>query len=188
MNTASNARPEASGIAFEHPPVLVVMGVSGSGKTTFAELIAGRLGWDLQEGDALHPEANVAKMASGVPLTDDDRWPWLDRIAAWIDAHLAAGEPAVITCSALKRSYRDRLARPNVVFVHLAGGRELIADRLEHRTGHYMPASLLGSQFETLEPLEPGERGLVVDAQGTPEDEVAEAIARLGLEGGSGAH
>lgn len=181
MNDAREAAPEASPIEVEHPPVLVVMGVSGSGKTTFAELIAERLGWDLQEGDALHPEANVAKMASGTPLTDDDRWPWLDRIAAWIDGHLAAGEPAVITCSALKRAYRDRLARPNVVFVHLEGARELIAGRLEHRTGHYMPASLLGSQFETLEPLGPGERGIVVDAQGSPEDEVAETLARLGL-------
>lgn len=186
MTSVPNLEPDAAASAVARPRVLVVMGVSGSGKTTFAELIAARLGWEFQEGDALHPAANVAKMANGTPLTDDDRWPWLARIADWIDEHVADGRPAVITCSALRRAYRDRLARPNVVFVHLAGAREVIAGRLEHRTGHYMPASLLGSQFETLEPLGPDERGIVVDGQGAPEEEVAQVIARLGLGDGAG--
>ncbi|MGX5695774.1 gluconokinase [Agromyces soli] len=180
MTTASPTGSGATAPAAE-PPILVVMGVSGSGKSTFAELIAGRFGWDLQEGDRLHPEANVAKMASGQPLTDDDRWPWLDRIAAWIDEHRAAGTPGVVTCSALKRVYRDRLARPNVVFVHLSSSRDVIAGRLEHRSGHFMPASLLGSQFETLEPLQPDESGVVVDASATPDHEVDAVVERLGL-------
>ena len=109
------------------PPVLVVMGVSGTGKSTVAGLLAGHLGWPMEEGDDLHPEANVDKMEQGVPLTDDDRWPWLDRIGEWIDEQGRRGEPGIITCSALKRSYRDRLRRPNVVFVHLAGTRDTIS-------------------------------------------------------------
>lgn len=180
INLATHASTGAAG-AGGNRPVLVVMGVSGSGKTTFAELIARRLGWDFQEGDRLHPEANVAKMASGTPLSDDDRGPWLDRIAQWTDAHLEADRPAVITCSALKRAYRDRLARPNVLFLHLTGPRKLIADRLGQRTGHFMPSTLLDSQFETLEPLGDDERGLVIDVQGTPEQVVEQTIERLGL-------
>lgn len=181
INSDSSQFPADRPTPTAHVPVLVVMGVSGSGKTTFAELIAKRLGWDLQEGDQLHPEANVAKMEGGTPLSDDDRWPWLARVAEWIDEHGAAGRPAVITCSALKRAYRDRLARPEVVFVHLAGPRELIADRLGQRTGHFMPSSLLDSQLETLEPLHPDERGIVVDVHGSPRDAVEATIARLGL-------
>ncbi len=100
-------------------PVLVVMGVSGSGKSTVAGILAGQLGWDLVEGDDLHPAANVAKMSAGIPLADEDRWPWLDRVAAWIRNHTATGVPGIITCSALKRSYRDKLSGDNVVFVHL---------------------------------------------------------------------
>lgn len=181
INLAPHASSDAGSARTGRGPVLVVMGVSGSGKTTFAELIAHRLGWDFQEGDRLHPDANVAKMASGTPLSDDDREPWLDRIADWIDAHLDADRPAVITCSALKRAYRERLARPDVVFLHLAGPRELIAERLGQRTGHFMPTTLLDSQFETLEPLGAGESGLVIDVQGTPEHVVEHTIARLGL-------
>jgi gluconokinase len=163
------------------PAVLVVMGVSGSGKSTVARLLAERLGWDLQEGDDLHPPANVAKMSAGIPLTDDDRWPWLRLVAQWIDAHRSDGTHGVITCSALKRSYRDRLARPDVEFVHLTVDPDVVANRMEHRAGHFMPASLLDSQLATLEPLQPDERGIVVSAAGAPEAEVDSIIARLGL-------
>ena len=112
---------------------------------TVAGMLAGRLGWDFQEGDDLHPEANVAKMASGHALNDDDRWPWLDRVAAWIDGQIAAGRPGVITCSALKRSYRDVLRRDDVTFVLLMGDPALVLERLLRRQGHYMPPSLLTS-------------------------------------------
>ena len=117
-------------------PVLVVMGVSGSGKSTVAGILAGQLGWDLVEGDDLHPAANVAKMSAGIPLADEDRWPWLDRVAAWIRNHTATGVPGIITCSALKRSYRDKLSGDNVVFVHLAGSKDIIGQRLTARMDH----------------------------------------------------
>ena len=117
-------------------PVLVIMGVSGSGKSTVAGILAGQLGWDLEEGDDLHPAENVAKMAAGQPLTDEDRWPWLDEVAAWITEHTAGGTPGIITCSALKRIYRDRMRGPNVVFVHLAGSKDEIGHRLPQRTLH----------------------------------------------------
>ncbi len=159
--------------------ILIVMGVSGSGKTTIAAPLAARLGWTFMEGDDLHPPANVAKMHAGRPLDDEDRWPWLDAIAAWIDARQAAGEPGVVTCSALKRAYRDRLigARRGVRFVFLHADRALLADRLAHRTGHFMPPSLLDSQIETLEPPTPDEHALSVDL-GPPPDEVIETILR----------
>ncbi|NNH04066.1 gluconokinase [Microbacterium ulmi] len=157
------------------------MGVSGSGKSTVAGLLAGRLGWDLEEGDDLHPEANVAKMAAGHPLTDEDRWPWLDRISDWIRLHTSTGTPGIITCSALRRAYRDRLRGPGVVFVHLAGARGAIADRLSRRLDHFMPESLLGSQFATLEPLDSDESGIVVDLTRSPRDEADEIIRRLAL-------
>jgi gluconokinase len=134
------------------PLVLVLMGVSGCGKSTVAGLLAGRLGWDFEEGDDLHPAANVEKMASGHPLDDEDRWPWLAKVAGWIGEHIDAGEPGIVTCSALKKSYRDVLRGERVVFVYLAGTREQIARRLAARHGHYMPVSLLASQFEALEP------------------------------------
>lgn len=159
------------------PRVLVVMGVSGSGKSTVAGLLADRLGWDFAEGDDMHPQANRDKMAAGHPLTDEDRWPWLDRIASWIGTHLDAGRPGVVTCSALKRSYRDRLRAPGVVFVHLAGNHDLVADRIGHRQGHYMPPSLLGSQYDTLEPPEPDETAITVDVAHEPE-EIADEVVR----------
>ncbi|MBF6102314.1 gluconokinase [Nocardia cyriacigeorgica] len=160
-------------------PVLVVMGVSGSGKSTVARRLAEKLGWDMLEGDDLHPEANVAKMASGTPLTDDDRWPWLRSIASWIDTRQSARRPGIVTCSALKRSYRDVLRRDGVIFVHLSGNTAQIRDRIGHRAGHFMPASLLQSQVDTLEPLEPDENGIVVEIGRPPEEEVAEVIAQL---------
>ncbi len=157
--------------------VLVVMGVSGSGKTTIAQELDRRLGWPFQEGDDLHPPANVAKMHAGRPLTDEDRWPWLAAIAAWIDARLAAGEPGIVTCSALKRAYRDRLGgnRQGVRLVFLHADPALLRERLAKRTGHFMPASLLDSQLATLEPPGADEDPLTVDLGPTP-GEVAEAI------------
>jgi len=146
------------------PTILVVMGVSGSGKSTLAGVLAGRLGWALEEGDDLHPAANVAKMEAGIPLTDEDRRPWLELIREWIVAKQDAGEPGIVTCSALRRSYREILARPGVEFVHLEGTRHDLAERLGRRLGHFMPASLLDSQLDTLEPLGPDEAGFVVDA------------------------
>lgn len=157
------------------------MGVTGSGKTTVGALLAGRLGWDFEEGDSLHPPENVAKMSSGTPLTDDDRWPWLRLIGDWIDDEGSRGRSAVVSCSALKRSYRDllRTGRPELRFLYLAGTREEIAARLAQRQGHFMPASLLDSQFGDLEPLQPDEPGFSVGISGRPEDIVAEAIDRL---------
>lgn len=162
-------------------PVLVLMGVAGTGKSTVAAMLAGRLGWTFEEGDDLHPEANVKKMASGDPLTDDDRWPWLDRIAEWIDERIAAGEPGIITCSALKRSYRDVLRRDAVTFVHFAGSRELILERMLRRQGHFMPTTLLDSQFATLEPLGDDEKAIEVAIDQTPQEQTAEIATRLRL-------
>lgn len=166
------------------PRVLVVMGVSGTGKSTVAGVLADRLGWDLAEGDDLHPAANVEKMRAGVPLTDEDRWPWLAEVAAWITAHTDSGAPGIITCSALRRTYRDRLRGPGVAFVHLAGTREEIAGQMSQRSGHYMPLSLLDSQLATLEPLEPDEVAVVVGVSQPLSDEVDEILTKLGLAGG----
>jgi gluconokinase len=162
-------------------PVLVIMGVSGSGKSTVAGILAGQLGWDLEEGDDLHPPANVEKMAAGTPLTDDDRWPWLDRVADWIRDHTRAGLPGIITCSALKRIYRDRMSGDDVVFVHLTGSKDTISHRLAARTDHYMPTTLLDSQISTLEPPGPDENIIVIDVGRKPADEAAEIITRLHL-------
>src|SRR3954468_9428051 len=140
---------------------IVVMGVSGSGKSTVAAALVDRLGWEFAEGDDFHPPANVEKMRAGIPLDDDDRWPWLRRLAAWIGEHEKAGRNVVVTCSALKRKYRDVLrdGHPSVWFAHVRADPELIRDRIEHRTGHYMPASLLDSQLAILEPLADDEPG-----------------------------
>jgi gluconokinase len=167
-------------------PVLVIMGVSGSGKSTVAGVLAGQLGWDLAEGDDMHPDANVEKMHAGHPLTDEDRWPWLETIASWITEHTMAGLPGIITCSALKRIYRDVMRGEHVVFVHLVGSRDQIGRRLVARTGHYMPASLLDSQIDALEPPGPDENVLEVDVGHTPAQEAAEIISRLGLRPHSG--
>ena len=159
------------------PVVLVVMGVSGTGKSTVAGVLAGRLGWDLEEGDDLHPSQNVAKMAAGQPLTDDDRWPWLDKVSAWIQVRILSGAPGIVTCSALKRAYRDRIAEPGVVFVHLDGTREHIAAQLAKRRDHFMPVTLLDSQLAILEPLQPDEAGIAIGL-GQPPREVAKEIMR----------
>lgn len=165
------------------PRVLVIMGVSGSGKTTVAELLAERLGWAFEEGDALHPQANVEKMASGHPLNDDDRRPWLERIAEWIEARLDAGESGVVTCSALKPAYRDVLNRrgSGVTFVYLQGDHETIARRLAARRGHFMPPGLLDSQFADLQEPSAHEPAIRVDVGGRPGEIVDEIIADLGL-------
>jgi gluconokinase len=159
------------------------MGVSGSGKTTVASLLAQHLHWQFAEADSFHPAANVAKMRDGIALTDEDRWPWLDAIAAWIDSERAAGERCVITCSALKRSYRHRLVHGHhdVRFVYLKAEFGLVTRRMAERTGHYMPLALLQSQFDTLEEPEPGENPLAVSIEPPPEEIVAGIVAALGL-------
>ncbi|MFJ9041282.1 gluconokinase [Streptomyces sp. NPDC102406] len=161
------------------PHVVVVMGVAGTGKTTIGPLLAERLGVPYAEGDDFHPPANIAKMTAGTPLTDEDRRPWLDAIGEW--AHGRAGLGGVVSCSALKRSYRDRLraGAPGVVFVHLTGDRKLIEDRMSHRQGHFMPTALLDSQFATLQPLEADEAGVGVDVSGSPEEIADRAVRAL---------
>jgi gluconokinase len=155
--------------------VIVVMGVSGSGKTTVGQALARRLGVVYAEADEFHPPENIAKMSAGTALTDDDRWPWLGAIAKWIGEHPQGG---VVTCSALKRKYRDVLKRGgDVFFLHLDGTRELIAARLAERKGHFMPPALLDSQFADLEALAEDERGAVVSIDATPE-ELTEAAIR----------
>jgi carbohydrate kinase (thermoresistant glucokinase family) len=140
---------------------------------------AARLGWPFEEGDTLHPEANVAKMHAGIPLTDADRQPWLEAVAAWVDGQRAAKQPGIITCSALKRSYRQIVVgdRPEARLVYLRGSRDLIAERLSGRSGHFMPPSLLQSQIDTLEEPRPDEDSLTVDI-GAPPGEIADEIIR----------
>jgi gluconokinase len=158
------------------------MGVSGTGKTTVGAMLAGKLRWTYAEADDFHPAANVAKMQAGIPLDDEDRWSWLRELAAWIDERAAAGEPAVVTCSALKRRYRDvlRAGRAQVRLIYLDADRELIARRLAVRHGHFFPAGLLDSQFSELEPPGRDEHPLTVSVDDTPERVVNEIITRLG--------
>lgn len=156
---------------------LIVMGVSGSGKTSVAKALSDRLGWSYAEGDDMHPAANVEKMHAGHPLDDADRWPWLRRIGDYLDEEARSGAGCIVTCSALKRSYRDLLCggRAQVRFVYLEGSRAVIAERLADRTGHFMPAALLDSQLADLEPLRPDEPGRAFDiAPGSPA--VVEAV------------
>jgi gluconokinase len=169
----------------QHPahnrPIVVVMGVSGSGKTTVAKLLAETSGWQFQEGDTLHPPENVEKMSAGVPLTDADRLPWLRKIAVTIDGWRAHGQSGVVTCSALKRSYREIIVgdRPDVRLVYLKGSLDLIRRRMAARRGHFMPSTLLDSQFAILEEPSPDENAIVVDIGGQPEEIVGEIAERL---------
>jgi len=164
--------------------IVVLAGVSGSGKTTVGVLLAKTLGWHFTDGDALHPAANIAKMRAGHPLTDADRKPWLDRVVAWMDGYLASGQPAVLACSALKRSYRDeiRAAGPGVHLVFLEVSRSTLAARLGARHGHFFPAALLDSQLAAVEVPQPGEDALVLQASEKPEREVREIMAHFQLE------
>jgi gluconokinase len=164
---------------FARPPVLVLMGVSGCGKSTIGGALYGRLGWELVEGDDLHPAENVAKMAAGHPLNDADREPWLRRIRSRIDDAVAAGRAEIITCSALKRRYRDELRGPHVVFVHLHGTRELLLARLGARHGHFMPAALLDSQLADLEPPAADEQAISIDIAQPPAVQVQRIVDML---------
>jgi gluconokinase len=160
----------------ERAPVVVVMGVSGSGKTTVGSQLAGRLHVVYGEADDFHPQSNVDKMAAGEPLDDDDRRPWLEAIGGWLAEHQAEG--AVATCSALKRSYRDllRSKAASTVFLHLHGDRQVLEERMGRRSGHFMPTSLLGSQLDILEPLAGDEQGVTADIARSPEEIVEEFL------------
>lgn len=175
-----NTSPGPSASRILPPVVIIVMGVSGSGKSTVGRAIADRLGWEFQDGDSFHPPANVAKMKAGTPLDDQDRQPWLEAMRDWMQAAHRGGRNAVLACSALRERYRDVLLRhePWVRFVHLHGSRELIAARMAARSGHFMPPTLLASQLATLEP--PAD-ALVVDIARPPGELVDEILSRLGL-------
>ena len=159
---------------------IVVMGVSGCGKSTVAQNLAKRLGWPVAEGDNFHSAANKAKMASLTPLTDEDRRPWLESVRDWIDK---TPSHAIVTCSSLKRSYRDilRTARARIRFLHLDGSPTVLGERMAARKGHFMPAALLISQLETLERLQPDEDGAVVDIDASEDEIVDQALERLRL-------
>ncbi len=163
------------------PCALIVMGVSGSGKSTIGEQLATRLGWAYEDGDRFHPAGNVAKMSAGQPLTDEDRWPWLKAIADEIDRLCAAGERAVVACSALRRIYRDILVhgRNDILIVYLEGTQQLIADRLGRRKDHFMPPGLLASQFKTLEPPTSDEHPLTVSIDALVETIVDDIVGQL---------
>jgi gluconokinase len=162
------------------PCALIVMGVSGSGKSTIASHLAERLRWTFEDGDRFHPASNVAKMSAGHPLTDEDRWPWLEAIANEIGRVCEAGGHVVIACSALKRAYRDvlRRGRDDVRFVFLDGSKALIAERLARRKGHFMPPGLLDSQFKTLEPPQADERSIRVSIDAPVETIINNIVAQ----------
>ena len=168
--------------------IVVLMGVSGCGKSTIGGVLAGRLGWPLAEGDDLHPPQNVAKMAAGHPLDDDDRRPWLARIREWIDERLAAGESGIVTCSALKRRYRDVLRGDgqspagDVVFVYLHGTRDQLLARLTARQGHFMPPSLLDSQLADLQLPQADESAVQIDIGPPPAVQAEAILEKLGLD------
>lgn len=160
---------------------IIVMGVSGSGKSTIGALLAERLGWPFADADGFHPPENVAKMAAGTPLTDADRWPWLDAIAAHIDAARKAGQPVVVACSALRRAYRERLraGHGDLLFLHLSGAPEVIAARQAARQGHFMPPSLMASQFATLEDTVAEPDAVTVSVKASPHEVVNAAMAAI---------
>ena len=162
---------------------IVVMGVSGAGKSTIGRIVAERLNCQFRDADSFHPKANIEKMSRGEPLTDADRWPWLNAIAAWIAEHRAAGTTCVVTCSALKRVYRDIVTdrqRADVRLVYLKGGFDLIAARLASRTDHFMPPALLKSQFDTLQEPRADERAITAQIDATPEEIAAAVVGQLG--------
>jgi gluconokinase len=163
--------------------IVVIAGVSGSGKSTVGALLAGRLGWPFADGDAFHPAANLAKMKAGIPLTDADRGPWLAAIGAWMDERLAAGQPAVVACSALRRAYRDALlgGRPGAQMIFLQVSHDEDVARLTARTGHFFPAALLDSQFAALEMPGNDERVTLLPAGDDPGTLVSEIIGRLNI-------
>jgi gluconokinase len=169
------------------PSVIVVMGVSGCGKSTIASMLAHRLHWIYEDGDWFHPPSNIEKMHGGQPLTGDDRWPWLHAIAAWIDATRRVGNHGIIACSALKRAYRNVLVgeRRDVALVYLKGDRDLIARRLAARDGHFMPATLLDSQFAALEEPQTDEHPIVVSIVPHPREIVESVVAKLNKTPGS---
>jgi gluconokinase len=164
--------------------IVIVAGVAGSGKTTVGTQLARRLGWRFADADSFHPAANVAKMRAGIPLTDEDRAPWLRAITGWMDDLIAAGQSGVITCSALKRRYRDQLlsGRPAAVMVFLEVDRAALVQRLSHRPGHFFPEQLLDSQLAAVEPPAPDERVVTLPVDGDPAQMVAEIVTRLGLD------
>ncbi len=168
--------------AFQHlPSAILVMGVAGCGKSTTGESLAAELGWPFRDADSFHPPANIAKMSSGTPLTDEDRWPWLAAIAAWIDERRANGDPGVVSCSALKRKYRRVLldGRSDVRLVYLRGEMPLIANRMARRTDHFMPTSLLQSQFDALEEPDPDEWPIVAPIELSPRRVVEYILADM---------
>jgi gluconokinase len=162
-------------------PIIVVMGVSAAGKTSVGRALAARLGVEFRDADDLHPASNIAKMAAGTALTDDDRWPWLDRVGQALAEARASGPGVVMACSALKRAYRDalRTLSPECVFVHLTAPRSVLESRIAARSDHFMPSTLLDSQLATLEPLAAGESGVTVDVSPGVEDIVAETLRAL---------
>jgi gluconokinase len=166
--------------------IVIVAGVAGCGKTTVGAMLAGRLGWRFADADEFHPPENVAKMHAGISLTDQDRQPWLRAIAAWMDERIAAGESAVVTCSALKRVYRDVLldGRPSAWLVFLSVDRDQLRRRLATRHGHFFPPELLDSQLAAVEPPGPDERAVVIKESGGPADTVEEIVSWLRRLGG----
>jgi carbohydrate kinase (thermoresistant glucokinase family) len=171
------------------PAAIIVMGVSGSGKSTIGALLAEALGWPFADADGFHPPENVAKMAAGQPLTDEDRWPWLDAIAAHIGASRRARQPVVVACSALRRAYRERLraGHGDLIFLHLAGAPEVIATRQAARQGHFMPPSLMASQYATLEDPAEEADAVTVSVQASPHEVVGNILSTLGERGAIGA-
>lgn len=160
---------------------LILMGVAGCGKTTAADNLHRALGWPVAEADDFHPPANIAKMSEGIPLTDEDRWPWLKSLRDWMSARAAEGVRTIVTCSALKRSYRDLLSRADgrVFFIHLIAQPDELRERMSQREGHFMPSALLPSQFADLEPLADGEDGVTVASRATPEETFDAILAAL---------
>ncbi|MEM7445266.1 MAG: gluconokinase [Pseudomonadota bacterium] len=166
------------------PARVIVMGVTGCGKTTVGALLAGRLGADFLDGDDYHPPENVAKMSAGTPLTDEDRWPWLDRLSEVMNSAVSQRGRVVLACSALRRVYRDRLMRGCAeapLFIHLSGGRELIHERMAARREHYMPVALLDSQIATLEEIAPEENAMVTEIDAPVDQVVGRILTELGL-------